>query len=175
MKVVRVGKTDVGNVFCKIEVKPKEPGKLVLSITGVEAPKRNGDASCCGQIADTLKQVLEFAPGWDKAMRDRFAEVWDRWHLNDTRPGCEHQRAEKWDERPIYPDQPTNTYVKHPDGNSGWNMLVWLPVTKGGLLSAPCPICGYKYGSQWLYEPIPDDVISFLQGLPDTDINPPWV
>lgn len=29
----------------------------------------------------------------------------------------------------------------------------------------PCPICGYKYGSAWLYAPLPQDVIDFVQPL----------
>lgn len=29
-----------------------------------------------------------------------------------------------------------------------------------GLLLKPCPVCGYEYGSAWLYTPIPEDVIS---------------
>jgi hypothetical protein len=44
-----------------------------------------------------------------------------------------------------------------------------------GLLSRPCPVCGYKYGSAWLYEEIPADVIAWLQALPDTDRKPAWI
>ena len=44
-----------------------------------------------------------------------------------------------------------------------------------GLLTKPCPVCGYKYGSNWLYEEVPEDVIQWLQDLPDTDQEPAWV
>jgi hypothetical protein len=30
-------------------------------------------------------------------------------------------------------------------------------------LSEGCPICGYRYGSKWNFEPVPNDVVEFLQ------------
>lgn len=44
-----------------------------------------------------------------------------------------------------------------------------------GLLCKPCPVCGYKYGSQWLYEEVPQDVIDWLFALPNADKKPAWV
>ena len=44
-----------------------------------------------------------------------------------------------------------------------------------GLLVKPCEICGYRYGSEWLKEELPGEVIEFLESLPDTDITPAWV
>ncbi len=35
-----------------------------------------------------------------------------------------------------------------------------------GMLLRKCPECGYEYGSRWLYEPVPEDVLEFLKGLP---------
>lgn len=32
-----------------------------------------------------------------------------------------------------------------------------------GILTKPCPVCGYRYGSAWLYEPLPADVVAFLE------------
>jgi hypothetical protein len=32
-------------------------------------------------------------------------------------------------------------------------------------LNAPCPECGYKYGSAWLHEPLPQEIIDFVEGL----------
>jgi hypothetical protein len=48
-------------------------------------------------------------------------------------------------------------------------------VKSGGLLSKPCPVCGYKYGTAWLFEEIPADVLQWLENLPDTKITPAWV
>jgi len=41
--------------------------------------------------------------------------------------------------------------------------------------SEPCPVCGYKYGSEWLTVEVPEDVLSFLVSLPDADKTPAWV
>ena len=35
-----------------------------------------------------------------------------------------------------------------------------------GVLGKPCSVCGYKYGSVWLYEPIPASVATELQAMP---------
>lgn len=32
-----------------------------------------------------------------------------------------------------------------------------------GILLKPCPVCGYEYGSAWLYVPIPEDVIKEIK------------
>jgi hypothetical protein len=44
-----------------------------------------------------------------------------------------------------------------------------------GLLTKPCPVCGYRYGNGWLYEEVPEEVLQWLQNLPDTDQKPAWV
>jgi hypothetical protein len=33
-----------------------------------------------------------------------------------------------------------------------------------GMLCKPCEVCGYHYGSGWLYEPIPADVLAEVEG-----------
>ena len=43
-----------------------------------------------------------------------------------------------------------------------------------GILTKPCPVCGYKWGTSWLYEPLPEDVVEWLKNLPDTDKTPAW-
>ncbi|MBQ6403878.1 MAG: hypothetical protein IJI27_08230 [Oscillospiraceae bacterium] len=44
-----------------------------------------------------------------------------------------------------------------------------------GILCKPCPVCGYKYGTAWLREEVPQDVIDWLFALPDTLVRPEWV
>lgn len=44
-----------------------------------------------------------------------------------------------------------------------------------GLLTKPCDVCGYKYGSAWLKEGVPAEVIAEIQSWPDTDVKPCWV
>lgn len=41
-------------------------------------------------------------------------------------------------------------------------------------LSAPCPECGYAYGSRWLTEPLPDAVYAFVDALPTGDTRSPY-
>ena len=93
-KTMRVGRVEDGDVFVQVE----HDGRR-LSLHGVVGPKANGDCSgSCGQIVDTLRGMTagaKFAPGWGVKSCARLVELWDRWHLNDMRPGCEHQEAEK--------------------------------------------------------------------------------
>lgn len=44
-----------------------------------------------------------------------------------------------------------------------------------GLLGKPCPVCGYEYGSSWLTEEVPEDVIEWLSNLPRTTVKPAWI
>lgn len=177
-KVVHPVNTSDGPAFAKIEWSGEK-----LSISGVIGPKRNGDAEgSCGQIDRSLREHYPertYAPGWDADLFTRFLDTWDKWHLNDMRPGCEHQRAEGWGERPIDPSKPLDAYGRHFEGQRqpSWNMLGWVTRAEHpeGLLSHPCPTCGYKYGSSWLTEAVPDDVVTFLRSLPDTDVTPAWV
>lgn len=54
----------------------------------------------------------------------------------------------------------------------GW---VRYDISDKGILSKPCPICGYKYGSSWKTEEVPQDVINWLFNLPEATIRPAWV
>lgn len=169
-KTIRIGTVSLGygrpvHLFCSIEF---EAGKL--SITGVEGPKRNGDATGgCGQIIMSPWEIVTYAPGWNPETVARFREVWDRWHLNDMQAGSPaqmaHLRAHPVEDRLHYFEtareslraaglQPDRGYmVRDKDGN-------------------PQP---YSYGSAWLREEVPADVLDFLQGLPGADITPAWV
>ena len=140
--------------------------KLSLTGTLVEGVREVG----WGQTIDALGELTQLATGWTPEMVTRLHDTWTRWHLNDMRPGCEHQRAEGWDKRPIDPSKPLDTYGKHFPGqrSDSWNMLTWIIREEHpeGLLSVPCPTCGYKYGSAWLHEEVPQDVLDWLYGLP---------
>lgn len=234
-------------VFAKVEY--SADGRL--SISGVVGPRSNGNcAGSCGQIIMSFKEYdkrgsmtldeLRLAPGWTRAKLRRFFDVWDRWHLNDMSPMCEHQRGAGWDnskELTIYhfrlsPEvqrfkqnteqraaaaiksgsvfQPTEdetevanlpSEIKHyspelsedaarfyvPNGpqytndhynrasetkTAGW---VYPSEHPEGLLTKPCPECGYKYGSAWRKEDVPEEVLEFLRSLPSTDKTPAWV
>ena len=55
--------------------------------------------------------------------------------------------------------------------------LGWLSEKEhpDGILSKACPVCGYKYGNGWMREEVPQDVITWLFSLPDTEVTPAWV
>lgn len=115
-----------------------------------------------GQILEHIEEeISEFDPG-ARAKLETVRFWWYRWHLNSMHAGCEHQRAAQWDQRPIDPTKPLNAYGKHFEGQQrdSWNMLTWITRKEHpqGLLNAPCPTCGYKFGSRWLKEEIPADV-----------------
>jgi len=179
-KVVRVGasRTYSGraySVFCRILWDGTR-----LSITGVGGPLANGDAlGSAGQCLDEVENVDALAPGWTPALLVRFLKTWRAWHLNDMRPGCEHQRALGWGSMRIDPSKPENAYGRHFPGQASdsWNLLGWVRPDEhpDGLLTRPCPVCGYKYGTAWLTEEVPPEVIEFLQSLPVTDVTPAWV
>ena len=140
-----------------IDLKPLETCKELLVSGSIWNASRT-DILAGGQCATEI--LLNFK---DRRVQ-RLCALWDRWHLNCIRAGCRHQIEEKWAERPIDPSKPTNTYGKFVEDRmtTTWNQLVWVSRKKHpqGLLSEPCPICGYRYGTEWLIEELPDEVVS---------------
>lgn len=53
----------------------------------------------------------------------------------------------------------------------------WIDYSENelGLLGRECPVCGYKYGHNWLTEEIPQDIIDFLTNLPKSTKVPAWI
>lgn len=137
------------DVFCKIIYTDNG----ALSISGVEGPKMNGDClGSCGQIDISWYNDHEniiYQPGWNAEKEHKFLSTWKRWHLNDMNSACEHQRELGWE------------YEDHHD--------------KKTFKGEACPVCGYKIGSAWLKEDVPEDVLQFLYDLPETTKDPAWV
>lgn len=164
-----------GDVF--VTVKWSDDGRL--SITAVEGPDQHGNAAGgAGQCRDALERIGKYRPGWDAATVARLRDVWERWHLNDMRAGCEHQRAAGWSDRPIDPDKPTDSYGIHFEGQQSpsWNLLGWVRPDEhpGGLLTRECEECGYRYGTAWVREDVPADVVEWLRDLPQAERKHPW-
>lgn len=187
-KVIRPGTVEAGypvrrvSVFIKIEY--TDDGRLSLS--GVVGPRANGDAwGSCGQCLDELRaETFEPAPGWEPWKVKRLHQIWDRWHLNDMRAGCEHQRAAGWEDRRIKPEELPGCTANR-DERGILAMWVYPPgvsnyadsknTHKDGLLMKPCPKCAYPYGSKWLREEVPAETLAELRALPETDTTPAWV
>ena len=54
----------------------------------------------------------------------------------------------------------------------GW--VTYEKESDKGLLCKPCPVCGYKYGTSWLKEDVPQEIIDWLFALPTTKADPLW-
>ncbi len=145
------------SVDVEVEIRDNN-GEPELSICGNIWKPHKGDILCGGQC---YEEIADAFPNNPKVQR--IVEIWKRWHLNDMRAGCEHQRSEGWAERPIDPSKPLDSYGTHFEGQrqSSWNMLAWVRPDEHpeGLLGAPCPVCGYRYGSEWLHEELPAAII----------------
>jgi len=202
-----------------------------LSICGVVGPTPSGNAYSCGQCVDDIREGTP-TKMWSKSMLDKLCNIWERWHLNDMRAGCEHQVGEDWDASKrvsMYKYKMTPTLREQSDKlhnrvtrdvGQGCNVRLsgdelrlynapyfinsdsanapagyelykeetkpvsslypmdsdtkWCDKHPLGILTKPCPVCGYEWGSSWCYEPLPQDVIDWLKNLPDTDKTPAW-
>lgn len=228
------GKPRRVNAYAEIEWDGKR-----LSIHGVVGPMSNGDCSGgAGQCTDAIRAGTPIE-GWNREMLDKFCDIWDRWHLNDMSPCCEHQRKLGWLEEAgqkitlyhyrltraasdakheaekaavealrkgesftptadqsffaslpysldIY-EAPKEELVPHYEpkkplyagdtGASEQRIRGWVRFDESelGILCKPCPVCGYKYGTAWQLEEVPQDVIEWLFHLPDTKNVPAWV
>ncbi len=96
-KIVNPAMCDVygskkSNAFARIEY---NDGRL--SICGVIGPMSNGN--CIGSAGQCYDEILEGTPTgeWTSVMLKKFIDIWKRWHLNDMRPTCEHQRELGWE------------------------------------------------------------------------------
>lgn len=107
-----------------------------------------------GQMQDTLRE--EFNKGNLKLKssisRDefkKFLDIWDRWHLNDLNAGTSKQRK---------------LIEEHKDDPKYANLDKFLDRPKAILTDFKAePDNGYSYGSAWLYEPLPKDVVNFIK------------
>ena len=170
-KIVRlgtIGKTRPAVVFCKITY---TDGRLFIS--GVEGPKPGGDCiGAYGQIDMHLRgheEDIKPAPGWSIDMLRKFFAVWERWHLNDLTAGSPAQEeflrthAAEWE-----------TYKANAGSIPSHYTWACKVLATAGLHPDPGHN-GYRYGSAWLKEEVPEDVLAWLRALPDTDVMPAWV
>ena len=237
-KIINPCTVENKQAYCRIYTEEKQCTLLdgtvdtitVLHITGVVGPRSNGDCYSCGQCYDELRQGVA-NEGWTTDALYKLLDIWQRWHMNDMKPYCEHQvdwdggklckmyeykmtddtrkrhdalnesihkmlmagdsvqlsesqrrllgskylaktavdTAPEWYElykeytmhaRELYPlESDTKWGEKHPDG----------------ILTKPCPICGYRWGSSWRAECVPEEVLSWLESLPDSKRKPAWV
>lgn len=213
-KTVNIGKDEDNNTLTiTIELREKAEGKIELSMTGQADNPRRRDAAYCGQIEDELQDQLDrhaLKLTIPESRLYRMLEIWGRYHLNDMRPGCEHQRdwenrqivvttwslnsATSSEQRKIKADwekrlaagetvtateeekhlanlpyfvtgavEPPTQYYERYKEETKYTGHTYPKEHPEGFLCKPCPVCGYKYGSAWLYEPIPQDIIDEIK------------
>lgn len=44
-----------------------------------------------------------------------------------------------------------------------------------GFIGRSCPVCGHKYGTSWIKEEVPQDVIEWLFSLSESKTHPRWL
>lgn len=117
-------------------------GSLELSATHtvIDRRKRKSDWYVSGGAGiPELPVDAEFDPGWNVGRFSKLRTIANNWHLNGLRAGCAHQEI-VWEE-----------------GKYGRQMSLTETL--------PCPETDYRFGSAWLVEPLPQDVIDYLKDL----------
>lgn len=207
----------------EIELRPKrgkssylaeESGFIELSIVGGFWPKgRRADWSG-GQCGESLLEMMKGTRGG--AIMAKVWPVWERWHLNGLKAGCQHQRKNwkpsaelelihytwsesfrklqgmaqagelapleyenfskvaplvnsvcidkngpKW-EAPLVLELIDKGLIKEKNRETKTAHWVYPSEHPDGVLCKPCEICGYSYGSQWLYEKLPPNVLALV-------------
>ncbi len=142
-KIVFLTKNQTVKVKIDAELRNDEHGRRELSIVGEVVNH------AYGQCYDFIRELVEqHGSGHrDKGEILKLLDIWDRWHLNTMRAGTPRQQEII---RPWLKRTPNKDYTEQ------CNYLF-----SHGLLIDD----GYKYGTAWLYEPLPDDVITFISGL----------
>lgn len=119
----------------------KSAARKVLAVDGEfhgldVCREQDGKVYTCHGCGQCWEEMLEFFPEIAKLQR---------WHLNDMRPGCLHQEAMGW--------------------GKGHDVTFCGEKTYKDSLGAPCPYCGYKYGSAWLKRELPPEIISLVENV----------
>lgn len=97
-----------------------------------------------GQCPEVLLEMKDSVLSVDELKK--LKDIWDRWHLNDMHGECIHQDK-----------------AAHCAEVGGWLQGdEWTKMVEEQ--TAKCPI-RYSYGSKWLVEPLPFEVVRFIQGL----------
>ncbi len=142
-KIVFLTKNQTVQVKIVAELRNDEHGRRELSIVGEVVNH------AYGQCYDFIRGLVEqHGSGHrDKGEILKLLDIWDRWHLNTMRAGTPRQQEII---RPWLKRNPNKDYTEQCDYLFSHGLLI---------------DDGYKYGTAWLYEPLPDDVITFISGL----------
>lgn len=104
---------------------------------------RHNDPGQCGQCIDTVREHW----GAHNPLVTELCEIWERWHLNGMTAGTHAQNEHLRAHPPEPPSYPVGYYEK-----------ACATLKEAGLYEDQ----GYTYGSAWLVEELPQDVIKRL-------------
>ncbi len=168
-KHMMIGQVRDGKVFVTVKF---TDGRL--SISGVVGPTSDGDSrGSAGQInmGLTVDDFKSFGKGFNRAQVQELFNVWEKYHLNDMQAGSPAQTAYLEKIKSEQHEIQSGPFSDH---------FEWAcyRLRKKGLNPDPSFIHNgkpYKYGSAWLKIGCPDQVISFLKGLPESgDLPTVW-
>jgi hypothetical protein len=108
---------------------------ITLTISGFAHKTVRSDWEYGGQIIEQIRNLAHPCIPQDKL--DQIVTIWQRWHLNNIKAACIHQ-----------------TDFGNVD-STDWQ-------TKANVETVKCPK-GYRYGSKWLLEPLPQSVIDTIK------------
>lgn len=113
-----------------------------------ETPGQRHEPDSLGASREPFLGVVVPAEGWTHERIEELALYGDRWHLNAMRAACSHQ------------------VVRYEEGRYGRRPS--LTETR------PCTRTGYRYGSAWLVEPLPEMVLGYFDALVASGLPPAW-
>lgn len=151
VKVLNIGFQGGKILRVEVTLTRKEQGPA-LSIQGMIG--RNH----AGQILNSINLAeVEFSPGWDVHKLALLIQIWKRWHNNDMRAGSpaqmEHLRIVQ-----------TTTGLKLTHENV-CEILQDAGLYVDDHFNWGSDTAGYRYGSAWIFEQLPESVIEWFNDL----------
>ena len=99
-------------------------------------------------IRENMHRVAMWHDGWTAEKLSKLLEVWERWHLNDKCAGTPEQRE----------------IIKNAEKQRG-SRLYYEQACRELQICGMYKHNGYVYGTDWLYEELPEDVVAFIMSL----------